>query len=238
MTKLNSLEDKIKEYLKGIDKLNWYPPITDTQFELLAHDIAEIAENYYAANLGFTDLMKENTMLVKENKEALEAVERLMNDNTELEATLDDNNLQIKNTIELEKEIEELKERFKADECDLCNDLQDEVEELGIQKVELEDKLNTIRYLNRDEVDEIVTEIWDNKIISHLDYETADDEIIIMKSLDEMVITICSLAYEPITRGKIINVLKKYKVICTTPGTNFLGDNEQIADEILNDKDK
>ena len=34
-------------------------------------------------------LKKENTMLIKENKEALEVVEKLMNDNTELEATIE-----------------------------------------------------------------------------------------------------------------------------------------------------
>ena len=60
------------------------------------------------------ELQKENTMLVKENKEALEMVEKLMNDNTELEATLDDNTLQIKNTIELEKENAELKEQIEG----------------------------------------------------------------------------------------------------------------------------
>jgi len=100
----------------------------------MAHDIAEIVEKdtpnimiyqrqLEKQNTNLKDeikhwqvswdcIVKENAMLLKENKEALEAVEKLMNDNTELEATLDDNNLQIKNTAEIEKENIELKEQI------------------------------------------------------------------------------------------------------------------------------
>ena len=106
-----TLQDKMYKYLRQYIG-------TIANFKVVAKYVAEIAEKEYIP------LIHEAIMM---NSQKLEKIEQL------------------------EAEIAGLKERFKADECDLCNDLQDEVAELKEQlqtavnwhsgEVDLNDKL-------------------------------------------------------------------------------------------------
>ncbi len=71
----------------------------------------------------------------------------------------------------------------------------------------------------------------------HLNRQKVEKIIIMSNTIEETITAICNLAIKSIVKNRVIEVLKKYKVICTTPGTNFLGDIEQIAEEILKDKE-
>ncbi len=157
--KLNSIEDKIYEYLCSLGYI-----FVESVYnkKTVAHDIVEIVEKEYATNQGFTDLLKESADLKLQLADTSGRFEGEMDLNTKIM-----------------KENAELKERFKSDECDLCNDLQDENEEL---KQQLED----IKYLNREEVEKIIkTEIdpCHNYVIK------------------DLVTAICNLAY---SKDKII----------------------------------
>jgi len=303
------LEQKIKEYLKH-DTANAFPEVIAKQ----AHDIVEIAENHIATKLIYvyklekenadlklqladtlgrfegemelnTKVMKDNTMLLKENKEALEAVEKLMNDNTELEATLDDNNLQIKNTNELEatvndrieqirllvknkRELEaklilrngrilELEEQIKADNCDLCNDLQDEnmklkqqlksnsdmaisaclncksnYKNLTLEINRLKQQLRAVKTLNRDEVEKMFDGNVTIPVYGYSEVDGVEHKAQIGKQLDvdNFITAICKLGY---SKDKIVKVLKKHLKAIVIPTSYDLV--ETIADEIIKD---
>jgi len=74
-----TMEDKIKEYFK-----KWQKTGEGRTNEIMAKDIAEIAEKEYATNQGFTDLMIKNTNLKDEIKHWQDSWDVLTKDNAEL----------------------------------------------------------------------------------------------------------------------------------------------------------
>ncbi len=115
----NEIEDKIKEYLVRRDSNKPIMYVSD-----MAHDIAEIAKKELTPNIVMRmvdELEKENTV----HESLIIAMERHIEvDEAEHDAII--------------KENTEMKERFMADECDFCNVLRDENEELKSKILELE----------------------------------------------------------------------------------------------------
>ncbi len=149
--------------------------------------------------------------------------------NDELKVALDDNNLQIKNTGGLEKEIVDLGDKLYRRN----------------KRVEvLEQQLDNVKFLNREEVEQIL-EDFKNRIVSveetfnNPNCKAVNYDFTIQTLVKNYVTAICSLA-KPITKDKIIKVLKKRFRTWSMPRrfdvNNFVDYIEQIANEILNNK--
>lgn len=111
--------------------------------------------------------------------------------------------------MQLEKEIIDLKERFKADECDLCNDLQDENEELKQQ-------LADIKYLNREEVEKIIYELSSRNSYGNNEIENCD--------YDNLVTAICNLATKPTCTYLGNDKIEYYKEDINNHNNSYLKD--------------
>ena len=111
---MDKLEDKIYEYFRLQEKLVILPPLRDKPREIIAHDIAEIAGEDCIDKLGD---------MIKTMEEYDVRIELLEKENADLKLQLADTLGRFEGEMELNtkvmKEIAEIKERFKADECDL-----------------------------------------------------------------------------------------------------------------------
>jgi len=170
------------------------------------------------------ELQKENTMLVKENKEALEMVEKLMNDNTELEATLDDNTLQIKNTIELEKENAELKKQI---------DRTKEAKNSSVNySIKLQKQIENIKYLNFKEVEDVIVDYKDF-LLTYSGFhkgEKLPEDKMFWEEYYKAINKIIALA-TPITKEKIIIKYKKRDLILINGKKLVLRKREILGDD-------
>jgi len=158
----------------------------------------------------------------------------------------------------LTKENTELKERFKADECDLCNDLQDEnmelkqqVDRLHKNEIIYHKRLKDIKYLNRDEVGKIIRDLLeenhnlDSGICDNITGNPMKDYAICYhKNIDNKVTAICNLAYKTLDWSI---VKQDYENLMMDNNIHPYSDQQMkitefikglCADEILNNNDK
>jgi hypothetical protein len=217
------MKDKIKEYLDKNYGATYIKLYGDKE-KKFAHDIAEIWKE------------QENELL-EEIKGRDGIISKVIDARDALKAklALPQNKL---NRVEVEKIVKHYMARHnvikvKAQIGGITYDAQTAYRENHNEAITaiLNLAIPEQRHLSREEVlpfleDLVISTLADSDggLLFKSDYEPALDGI-------------CKLAIKP-DKDRIVEVLKKYKVICTKPDTNFLGDIDQIASEILEEGKK
>ena len=189
---IKMLEDKIKEYLDRFVTFH-FENLTNTT---LAKNIAEIVNEENSSVIDHEYCRR----WLDSNKKKLIELEK---ENVELKLEVEKYKGRYEESMDKLVEKSEINKKFKQQlkEYELIN--RHHVDLIGRQEQQLAD----IKYLNRDKVEKIIRSIFGSTWGTGKEmYDFSHSE----ETLIGAITAICNLAYEPITKDKIINIIKDH----------------------------